>query len=93
MKLLKKGVSDKLVEKLNNIDTSGFVLKICMTEINQNYKKNFLMLVILLKTDYDSKISEIENKIPSMSGLATTSALTVVENKKPNVSNLVKKTD
>ena len=43
------------------------------------------------KTDYNAKISEIENKIPSISGLATNSALTAVENKIPNVSNLLKK--
>ena len=45
------------------------------------------------KTDYSSKITEIEGKIPSISGLATNSALTAVENKIPNVSSLVKKTD
>ena len=45
------------------------------------------------KTDYSSKIYEIENKIPSISGLATNSALTTVENKIPNVSRLVAKTD
>ena len=39
------------------------------------------------------KISELENKIPSISGLVTTSALTAVENKIPSVSNLIKKTD
>ena len=33
----------------------------------------------------------MEGKIPIISGLATTSALTVVENKIPNVTNLVKK--
>ena len=32
-------------------------------------------------------------KIPNITHLATTTALTVVENKIPNVSNLVKKTD
>ena len=37
------------------------------------------------KTDYSSKITELENKIPSIGGLATTSALTAVENKIPNV--------
>ena len=52
------------------------------------------MLVIWLKkTDLNAKTSEIENKIPSITGLATSSALTAVENKIPNVSNLVKKTD
>ena len=35
----------------------------------------------------------MENKIPSISGLVTTSALSAVENKIPSVSNLVKKTD
>ena len=48
----------------------------------------FLMLVNLLKTDYNAKIIEIENKIPSISGLATNSAPTAVENKVPNL-NLV----
>ena len=43
------------------------------------------------KTDYSSKIIEIEGKIPSISGLATNYALTAVENKIPDVSNLVKK--
>ena len=32
-------------------------------------------------------------KIPSITNLATTTALTAIENKIPNVSNLVKKTD
>ena len=45
----------------------------------------------LLKKDYNAKISETERKISSISGLATNSALTAVENKMPNVSNLVKK--
>ena len=35
----------------------------------------------------------MENKIPSITGLATNSALPAVENKMPNVSNLVKKTN
>ena len=54
--------------------------------------RKFLILVNLLKiTDYNAKVTEIENKIPSISGLATTSALNAVENKKPDVSNIVKK--
>ena len=44
-------------------------------------------------TDLNAKITEIENKIPSITGLATNSALTALENKIPNVSNLVTKTD
>ena len=44
-------------------------------------------------TNLNAKITEIENKIPSITGLATNLALTAVENKIPNVSNLVTKTD
>ena len=50
------------------------------------------MLVIWLKkTDFNAKISEVESKIPSISGLTTSSALTAVENKIPDVISLVKK--
>ena len=41
----------------------------------------------------NAKITEIENKIPSITGLATNSVLTAVENEIPDPSNLVKKTD
>ena len=44
------------------------------------------------KTDLNAKIIEIEGKIPSITGLATNSALTAVENKIPDVSSAVKKT-
>ena len=42
-----------------------------------------------VKADFNSKITEVENKIPSISDLATNSALTVVENKIPDISGLV----
>ena len=45
------------------------------------------------KTDFNTKVTEIEGKIPDISGLATKSALTVVENKISDVSSLVKKID
>ena len=48
---------------------------------------------IVKKSNYNTKISEIEGKIPSVSGFVTTSALAALENKIPSVSNLVKKTD
>ena len=48
------------------------------------------MLVVLLK---NTKITEIEGKIPDISNLATKTALTTVANKIPSVSNLIKKTD
>ena len=39
------------------------------------------------------KLTELENKIPDVSNLATNTALTAVENKIPSVSSLVKKTN
>ena len=48
---------------------------------------------LVKKSNYNAKVSEIKGKIPSISGLATSSALTAIENKIPSVSNLVEKTD
>ena len=50
-------------------------------------------MCFLKKTDCNTKITEIENKIPSLTCLATTSALTEVESKIPDVSSLVKIAD
>ena len=46
-------------------------------------------------TDFvkEAKLTELENKIPDASSLATKATLTAVENKIPSVSSLVKKTD
>ena len=40
----------------------------------------------------NSKINDVQNKIRNITNLATTTALTAVENKTPDVSDLVKKT-
>ena len=48
---------------------------------------------VVKKTDYDAKITEIENKIPDISNLATKTALNTVKNKILDTSGLVKKTD
>ena len=48
---------------------------------------------VIKKTDYNSKITEIEGKIPDIGNLATKTALTTAENKIPDTSGLVKKTD
>ena len=61
---------------------------------NQSQKKKIPDTNKLVKkSDYSAKVSELVNKIPSISGLVTTFALTEVENKIPSISNLVKKTD
>ena len=46
---------------------------------------------MLKKTDYNTKVTEIEDKIPDVSNSATKPALTTAENKIPDVSSLVKK--
>ena len=56
--------------------------------------KNILDISDLVKkTDFNAKITEVEGKIPNITGLATNSVLTAIENKIPDVSSLVKKTD
>ena len=47
---------------------------------------------LVKKANYNSKITELENKIPDISNLATKTALTAIENKIPNISNLATKT-
>ena len=87
--VVKKTVYDKLVAKVNNIDTSDFVLK-----TKYNTDKTELEKKIPNVTDFvkEAKFTELENKIPDISNLATKTALTAVENKIPVISNLVKKT-
>ena len=88
--VVKKAVYDKLVAKVNNIDTNDFVLKTkCQTDKTELEKKIPDVTNPVKKT----KLTELENKIPDVSSLATKTALIAVENKIPSVSNLVKKTD
>ena len=90
----KKTVFNKLVAKVNSINTSRLVLKAKYdTDKSEIENKIPDTSGLVKKADYNTKITEIENKIPGVSSLATKTALTVVENKTPNVSNLVKKTD
>ena len=46
-------------------------------------------------TDFvkEAKLTELENKTPDISNLATKTVLTAAENKIPSVSSLVKKTN
>ena len=44
-------------------------------------KENNIDSWLVKKLDYNVKVTEIENKIPTISGLATNTELTVVENK------------
>ena len=85
---VKKTVYDKLVAKVNNFDTSDFVLK-----TRYQTDKTELENKIPYVTDFvkKAKLNQLENKIPDVSSLGTKTSLTAVENKIPSVSNLVKK--
>ena len=90
--VVKETVYDKLVAKVNNIDTSDFVPKTkYQTDKTELENKIPESSGLVKKTDYNTKIAEIEGKIPDISNLARKTALTTVENKILSVSNLVKK--
>ena len=103
--IVKKTVYDKLVTKVNSIDTTGFVLETkydieksdLEKKISDAEKKIPDNNSLVKKTDNNSKITEIENKIPYVSGLVKKTGynakITEIEGKIPNVSNLVKKAD
>ena len=90
----KKTSYDKLVAKVDNIDTSDLVKKTDYnTKISEIDDKIPGTSTLIKKTEYNTKITEIEGKIPDISGLATKTALTTVENNIPNISGLVKKAE
>ena len=43
---------------------------------------------LVKKINYNTKITELENKLPDISNLATKAVLTTIENKIPDVSSL-----
>ena len=92
--VIKKAEHNKLVAKVNGIDTSRFILK-TKYDADKLELENKISDIsgLVKKTDYNTKINQIENKIPSISNLATKTALTTIENKIPSTNNLVKKTD
>ena len=90
--VIKKIDYDKLVTKVNPIDTSGFALKTRYdTDKSELENKIPDTSGLVKKTDYNTKITEIENKIPDISNLAIKTALTTVKNKIPDNTNLATK--
>ena len=79
MMLLKK-LYDKLVAKVNSIDTSGFVLKTKYDtgKWELENKISDTSGLVKKKTDDDAKITEIESKIPDASSLDKKNALTAI---------------
>ena len=81
---------EKLAAKVNNIDTSIFVLKTKYQTEKAELEKKIPNVTDFVKK---TKLTELENKIPDVSSLATKTALTAVENKIPDVSSFIKKTN
>ena len=87
--VFERAVYDKLeTAKVNNIDTSEFVLK-------TNYQTDKIKLEKKIPKVIDpvkkTKLTELENIISDISSLATKIALTAVENKIPDACSLVKR--
>ena len=83
--VVKKTEYNKLVTKINGIDTTNFNLKTkCEKdgsdfedEINKVDKKIPDVSELVKKTNFNAKITEVEDKIPNITGLATSSALKI----------------
>ena len=72
----RKTVYNKLVAKVDNIDTCDFVLKTSYNmKITELENKILDTGGLVKKTNYNNKITELENKIPVISNLATKTAL------------------
>ena len=85
--VVKKDVYNKLFAKVDNIDTSDFVLKTeCNTDKTELENKIPDTSGLAKKTSYNTKIINYL----AISYLATKTALTAIENEIPSVSNLVK---
>ena len=72
----KKTVYDKLTAKVNNIDTSDFVLKNKYQTDKTELEKKSADATDFVK---NAELTKVENKIPDISNLATKIALTTVE--------------
>ena len=75
--VVKKNVYDRLVAKVNNIDSNAFVLKTKYQTDKTELEKEIPDKTNLVK---QIKITDLENKISVVSGFATKSVLNAVEN-------------
>ena len=90
--VVKKTDYNKLVTKVDNIDTSGFGLK-AKYDVDKSELENKIPDTsgLVKKTDYNTKITETEGKNPDISHLGTKILVNKVENRIPDVSNLATK--
>ena len=99
--VVEKAEYNKLVTKVDNIDTTNFVKKNKYEKDGSDFEDNINKIdkkipdicSLVKKADFNTNVTETEGKIPSITGLATNSELNAVENKIPGVGSLVQKTD
>ena len=84
--VVKKTVYDKLAAKVNNIDTSAFVLKTKYQTDKIELQKKIPDVADFAKK---TKLTELEHKIPDVGSLATKTAVSAIQNKIPSVSSLI----
>ena len=101
----KKTEHNKLVTKVDNIDTTNFVKKNKYEKGGPNFehkvnKVNQKILHVgglVKKTDFNTKTTEIEGKIPNVGSFLSASVfnskINEVGNKIPDIKNLVSKTE
>ena len=88
---VKKEKYDELVEKVNVFDTTGLAKK---SDYNTKMKDiDNKIPNLAITTALNAKINEVKGEIPSITGLATTTALNNVKNNIPDITNLVQKAD
>ena len=93
------------VKNILHVNTSSFALKTNLANLKTDIDKLVPVPVdlsklsdvvkndFIKKTDYNAKITEIENKIPDVTNLATKTPLNTVENQILDTSGLIKKID
>ena len=86
--VIKKTKYNKLVNKVNNIDTSEFILK---TKYNADKVKLQEKTPDISNLATKTALTTVENKIPNINSLATKILVNKVENKTPDISNLATK--
>ena len=88
------------LKNIAHVNTSNFALKTNLASLKTEVDKldvdklvpvsvDLSKLSDVFENDVVKKLTELENKIPDVSGLATKTALTAVENKIPDVKSLV----
>ena len=78
-----------LKTEVDKLDIDKLVpVPVDLSKLSDVVKNDFIK-----KTDYNAKITEIENKIPDVTNLATKTPLNTVENQILDTSGLIKKID